>query len=104
MTDLEITKLCAEALGLDKIRIELHTALPDVGTVWYGYGGTYGVGRVYNPLEDDAQAMALVKKCKLVISPYEQGWMVIDEVNENLNRAIVECCARMTKAKQESGS
>ena len=62
----------------------------------------------YDPLHDDAQAMALVKKFKLDID-YGQGveWHVSDQhsdseyegyhsaMNPDLNRAICECVAKM---------
>ena len=92
MNDLEITKLCAEAL------------LPNV----WAHGE-------WNPLHDDAQAMALVKEFRLNIGEYWRstkfssevvGWQV--EINSrpfqtlpdctakhsDLNRAICECVAK----------
>ena len=60
----------------------------------------------YDPLHDDAQAMALVKKLNLSI--YETNadgeWCVfqigtneLDTTNSDLNRAICECVAKMEK-------
>ena len=46
MTDLELTKLCAEAMGIE------------ISPVRHGDGDF----SLYDPLHDDAQAMALVKK------------------------------------------
>ena len=102
MTDLELTRLCAEAMGYD----------------WHGQiggrticvPGDYGYV-LYLPLRDDEQVMALVKKFHLRIDhnetenwsvckdhgftmPPEQGW------NPDLNRAIVECVAKMQAAKK----
>ena len=100
LSDLEMTRLCAEAMG-------------------YG-GGTYysvslyardGEGmRLFDPLNDDAQAMALVKKLRLdTEAALKDGapWTVSggDDTqwsgpiavahNADLNRAIVECVAKM---------
>lgn len=98
MTDLEMTKLCAQAMGL------AFAAYPETGQViavksrveqW-----------LYNPLNDDAHAMALVKKFRLYI---EHGtgldrWTAdnglgVEGESEDLNRAIVECVAKMQKEK-----
>ena len=90
MTDLEITKLCEEAIGSDF------------------YGGKF------DPLHDDAQAMALVKKlwldCTVLVGAVESGgqsWLVraadgtSSHHDETLNRAICECAAKMQKAKND---
>ena len=91
MTDIELTRLCAEAMGL----------------------------KFYNPLHDDAQAMALVKRFSLRV---ERGgmsgivgfmhtakrWRVLADTpdiykyetwDEDMNRAIVECVANMQAEK-----
>lgn len=76
MTDLELTKLCADAMGL---------------TSWHDKSYWY------EPLTNDSQAMALVKKFKLDIE-----WMGTDtdlwrveyaHSDESLNRAICKCIA-----------
>ena len=105
MTDLEITKLCAEAMGC--------TPSPLAGSwdsvpLHYFFGGrpfTEG----YDPLHDDAQAMALVKKFHLGLYPYqtvhEKWWWKVgvqtnaQAMGEELNRAICECVAKMQQAK-----
>ena len=99
MTDLEMTRLCAEAMGYH-IEGEGTRAIK-VREHW----------PAFDPLFDDAQAMALVKKCDLRIwkDPYlhPEKWSVCrfmakgDEIfsNADLNRAIVECVAKMQKAK-----
>lgn len=97
MTDLEITKLCAEAMrfGVD------HT---DGGMVW-AYEGQphYDLPRfAYDPLHNDAQAMALVKKFCLQINwrgvwPAVGSWEPIH--GPDLNRAICEYVAKMQSAK-----
>ena len=69
ITDLEITKLCAEAMG-------------------------YRNSSHYNPLHNDAQAMALVKKLGVAIYIGDEDWWAdLPEVaerifNKDLNRAI----------------
>ena len=112
MTDLQITRLCAEAMGYiakpqqtpsDIILFvtipRTHSMLPD------------SVER-YDPLHDDAQAMALVKKLGLSIRNYIDRWRVSeiggddihqdeDGVNTDLNRAICECVANMQKAHHD---
>ena len=102
MTDLEITRLCAEAMGyVDK-------------SVGESIGGIMVCGErfhfIWNPLEDDAQAMALVKKFNLLINwntktecwvmpMMAEGSMFDSADHANLNRAICECVAKMTKEK-----
>ena len=66
MTDLEMIKKCSERMGFECVESD----------------GFIIVGRTtYNPLHDDAQAMALVKKFKLrifdtMIPPLTSGWIV----------------------------
>ena len=108
MTDLEMTRLCAEALDLlveyDHSGVRLLVG-NDVG----GYN-RYD----YDPLHNDTQAMALVKSYSLKIYQRDDGsgdphalWDVCgpDEnwgaVSDNLNRAIVECCAKTQVAKMQ---
>lgn len=110
MTDQEITKLCAEAMGY---RFVEH------------YGYPHGVSMTYmdehdekhyywRPLIDDLQAMALVKKFGLTIDPQEDHppftWRVCAPVDfrdwdnavtvtgKDLNRAICECVAELHAA------
>ena len=92
MTDLEITKLCAEAMGLTPT---------DEISEW----------TEYDPLHDDAQAMALVKRFELDLTFTGEGfnkWNVQQSTLEaagvfsyqsDLNRAICECVAKMQKEK-----
>ena len=91
MTDLEMTKLCAEAMEF----------VPPQRSV---------AGLPWNPLVHDAQAMALVKKFKLRIGqphPETEKWFVwarrssrFRASSESLNRAIVECVAKIQAAKK----
>lgn len=97
MTDLEITKLCAEAMGLNPIAIN---------------GGEVVIGitpsrYVYQPLINDAQAMALVKRFRLSVWTETVYWLVADPASEDrframntdLNRAICESVAKMQAAQ-----
>ena len=103
MTDLEITRLCAEAMGLKTVQYVtgdgcLCTANEKLKKDFY-----------FDPLHDDAQALALVKKFGLAIdimSVRKLGWCVWPSddaliVNVDLNRAICECVARIEEAKHE---
>lgn len=95
MTDLEMTRLCADAMGL------------------IGSPGGYGLigfmeNHPYRPLTDDAQCMALVKKFMLAIGNNADLTFVVygkdfaESENPDLNRAIVECVAKMQQAKGEA--
>jgi len=108
MTDLEMTQLCAEAIGYEQVsELDGLIMVCPVGPE-YDYSHTFG----YYPLHDDRQAMELVKKFKLLVnngvgSNSTDLWHVQtqddkDEVVEciDLNRAIVECVAKMQKAKE----
>ena len=91
MTDIEMTKLCGDAMGYQ-------SSIRDDGTY----------GKDWNPLERDAQAMALVKKFRLDVTNFfgfDDGfheWRVRGTVagwetsgSKDVNRAIVECVANM---------
>ena len=102
MDDLEITKLCAEAMGF-KVERDMqtccHCSSDDGRAVFF-----------YDPLHDDAQAMALVKEFKIGIDCGRDGGdmsaasLVVNGVMyvrhaEDLNRAICECVAKMQQEK-----
>lgn len=109
MTDLEITRLCAAAMGYTNDYV-----YPD------GLDLMFRNGTKYSPLHDDAQAMALVKKFGLIIFKPSSKWQVViaEQWNkagpgisiadpfdlcgesENLNRAICECVARIQLEKK----
>ncbi len=101
MTDLEITKLCAEALG-KKCRVA-----PNAITGEIGLGEDVGLSflAAYDPLHDDAQAMALLKKFELQIWPGDAEWDVAFAnrphrvADSDLNRAICLAVAKMQVAK-----
>lgn len=110
LSDEEIKWLCAEAMGINAQE-------NDDGVIRYLESGIQY--RKYIPLQDDAQAMALVKKFGLMIFKPSNKWQVViaEQWNksgpgisvadpfdvcgesENLNRAICECVAKMQKAK-----
>jgi len=94
MTDLEIIRLCAEAKGLDVQDQRGGLILAD--EILHIY-----TGRRYDPLHDDAQAMALVKKfpaeCLSALQDYAHEHLMGRPLD--LNRAICECVAKMQAAK-----
>ena len=105
MTDPEITRLCAEAMGF----LIVGETTPPSGGVW---AMQEGGGKQYHPLHDDAQAMALVKKFELSLwratwkkdKPWraeklnERGIAHYAESTEGYNRAICECVAKIWNA------
>ena len=109
MTDLEITRLCAEAMGVKFkiLRAISNSECFNEDSLLLTEGHPYP--HAYNPLHDDAQAMALVKKMKLDVNvyPLTGGWEVsgnlgnaiLPIVDSNLNRAICECVAKMQSSK-----
>lgn len=127
MTDLEATRLCAVAMGWKHLGavgvpyVPYHT--PDDafwclsgGNDWWldpeGYRICGPCQGIPDPLHDDAQAMALVKRLRLdVQSLKEVQWLVScpkrDALAEyvkdaDLNRAIVYCVAAMQQAKNSA--
>ena len=102
MTDLEITRLCAEAMGLEIVSTQ------DSREIWIRLGNG-PVACLYCPLQDDAQAMALVKRFEMFIKPVanKEWWVsqcapeheVATGLGSDLNRAICECAANRQDAK-----
>jgi hypothetical protein len=97
MTDLEMIKKCAEKMGVDAVELNGRLAIP--------YEHITDVQTYYDPIHDDAQAMALVKKFVILIGVHSGYWTAfIPSVgrsihNKDLNRAIVECVAKMEQSK-----
>lgn len=96
-TDEEMVKLCAEAMGFevyeDRGGLHHQTAPRDLSG-----------GKRYDPLHDDAQAMALVKKFAVQTEKVGSNWHAVIEggwygMDESLNRAICECVAKMKETK-----
>jgi hypothetical protein len=115
MTDLEITKLCAEAMGyvLEPYPKGFRVREPEVdgipGHVLYSISEYATATQHYDPLHDDAQAMALVKKLEICCWKQTpkvvwQAWSDTGLVNrqrstehKDLNLAICECVAKMQR-------
>ena len=117
MTDLEMTKLCAEAMGYSGISIGADRTID--GKPFPGDPLKVFTSQTheFDPLHDDAQAMALVKKLNLSVNRHNEGrylnWHVGDfgyhrgvhtEHPTDLNRAIVECVAKMQDARSGTKS
>ena len=100
MTDLEITKRCAEAMGLPFIPEPRPQPSSMIRVLFITEA------QAYDPFHDDAQAMALVKKFMLDcwFDPGRGSWKAQYSVeaqseSDDLNRAICECVAKMQEAK-----
>lgn len=110
LDDLTATRRCAEAIGG---RYDTH---PDLGLVGLSHPPrtrrrTYLFDR-YDPLHDDAQAMALVKRFGLgfdrniilgewhVIMVDERSVVKNQGADADLNRAIVYCVAKMAAIRE----
>ena len=106
MTDLELTKLCAEAMTLDVYLLSPETGFPSCSHYEIP-SMSDAENETYDPLHDDAQAMALVKKYRLSVNSHNDDYQVWPTTaspdiaghsctfHPDLNRAIVECVARM---------
>lgn len=98
LTDLEVTKLCARAMGI-----------PEWATFSVEATAT-AESEIYDPLHDDAQAMALVKKfqitCVYMMDYKTEEWTCeaftgsggrpqSSASDKSFNRAICLCVAQM---------
>ena len=106
MKDLEITKLCAEAMGYQTFSDQRDRELPKQGLMCLD---THYF--LFDPLHDDAQAMALVKKMNLWISnPTGASWDCFGpSINDygngpDLNLAICECVAKMQLSRSRENA
>ena len=102
MNDLEMTKLCAEAMGLDIKDGSLSSEV--YGAAYFVMADGKEYARHFDPLHDDAQAMALVKEyplecCEAIWAEAGRWAPGYRKDNADYNRAIVECVAKMQKAK-----
>lgn len=107
MTDLEMTKLCAEAMGYESIKLGTRRGpgREPFDTVWVAHNALddHLVYEVLSGLFADAQAMALVKKFWLHVIPSNYIFLVCTTgkkfkgMSIDINRAIVECVANMQK-------
>ena len=115
MTDLEITRLCAEAMGTPMQLVEPQFLWP-TGVMLAPAKGEFLVS--YDPLNNDAQAFALVKKFDLAVWGHAHAagnWKYHVECNytggredtlglghgDTHNRAICECVAKMMLANKQ---
>ena len=119
MTDLELTKLCAEAMELHGyVEERLATSLGQTRLCRPEMDRPKGLPEFYRPLHDDAQAMALVKLLGLMIMspeltgewevrkyelrPPQQGsFRICSATHKDLNRAIVLCVAKMQEQTRD---
>lgn len=87
MTDLDMIKACADATG-----IALQHGESVTGRKWWYIAHSC---IEYNPLEDDKQAMAVLKTMLLDVSAWPDRFEVwngrASAEAADLNRAIVEC-------------
>jgi hypothetical protein len=105
MTDLELVKRCAEKFGFEPYEDQSQWKI-EAPAVACKLGIWSGQCIVYNPLTDDAQAMALAKYFMLAVDFFAQYVaapvsckedirIYFDGEGETANHAIVECVARM---------
>ena len=121
MTDLEITKLCAEAMGMRSFQWFPSGDYPDQNGTYEISGNEImrlegnplgGYNRyAYDPLHDDAQAMALAKRFHIDTSSFlnlDGRWVwqcrhdkdvAWTDPHHDLNRVVCECVAEMQKDK-----
>ena len=112
MTDLEITKLCAKAMGLREIPYRAgqpHAPHPESALrMAEGRKATHW----YDPLHNDAQMVALVKKLFIEIfvdgpAGRSEDWTWTARIGDcithghDLNRAVCTCAAQMWLAKEK---
>jgi phage tail sheath gpL-like len=103
MNDIEMVKACAEAVGIE-LRRDSAQSYKFIGGKWYEHN--------FDPIHDDAQALALVKRLHLDIEQYQNSngtWYYVAQTHgteyhacaDDLNRAIVECVAKLHAAQTE---
>jgi hypothetical protein len=106
LTDIEMTKLCAEAMGMQPLESD---SLGNASVFIVMNGRDQVRSDPYSPLHDDAQAMALVKRFTLLLQPIGRdgrymvclypGAIGVFCAEGPLNHAIIECVASMQAAK-----
>lgn len=108
MNDLEMVKACAVAMGLTQFEV---SGVPQNGSeqsILIVNDATDRGWDFYSPLTDDEQAMQLMKRIGVTAMWTRKGWetSVSDPsaevckshaLNLDLNRAIVECVARLSE-------
>ena len=110
MTDLEITRLCAEAMGFHAGSMASKVVAYKVSDCAIIAGNASGGESVYDPLHNDAQIAELIKHFWLCIQPPQFDdhamWHVWRHPKPNytalhgrLNYAVCKCVAKMQAAK-----
>lgn len=110
MDDLTMTRLCAEAMGF-------HRSEDIREQDWFYLAGFHYPNRRYDPLRDDAQAMALLRWLirgekggtvtasvfGFTFNNFKDQKIVLHTLDKpsDLNRTIVECIAKMQASKKE---
>ena len=98
MTDLEVTRLCAEAMGLPGIEVRPNGVYCGTDTPWPC------VGERYDPLGDDGQAFRLMVMMRISAKPHEGGYIVEKGdhfvISTDVNIAICQLVARLQREKQ----
>ena len=112
LSDLEIVRLCAEAMDLTPYRAVSGGVIQHCSE-----SGIYVVSdrdargyTEYDPLHDRAQCFELVEKLKLTVDFFAKEWTAMshsplyvrDASSDNLNRAICECAARVQMGKEQA--
>jgi len=106
MTDLELTVASALAMGYQI------SAPPKDQDFTLPLNVEYSPQKfgLWNPIKDNGQALAIVKKLKLDIAYFMDSWVVVKVQgnyegakaggggHQDLNRAIVECAAKVLAA------
>ena len=107
MTDLEITRLCAEAMRFEPV-CSMIQPKSDKQPKYWKIGRREFPMSSYKPLHDDAQVMALMKKFPLqtilALSDHLDRYPLEDapERAAEINRVVCECIANMEKTRHES--
>ena len=99
MTDLEITRACAEAMGYTAITQREESKKLDLSAAVV----VAELTTIYRPLHDDAQCFALVKRFRLEVycePEHDNLWLCNEHHGEasmhaDLNRAICLCVSKM---------
>lgn len=100
MDDLEINRRCAKKSGWHTGRKASEVVAFKVTKSAIIAGNDAGGESVYDPLHDDAQAMALVKRFHITTLPTAMGWTAVcaftgSREHQDLNHAICECVAKL---------
>ena len=108
MTDLEMTKLAAKAVGKERMSSCFVDRIYVKGNIAYG-----PVGELWTPITDPAQAFELMEKlrmsvewdddkatCFILSDDHESFIADSNDWNIDLKRAIVECAARYQLEKE----